>query len=118
MTSNAPPATNLSKLFASTSERSAMRARNSSDTGLITEDESCSARSVIRAYCAGEPSLAACPAAPGLAEEIEDLEAEASRMEQRRYDASDRKYQGARAMAARDLKAEYAQRVSRRPRAR
>jgi len=62
--------------------------------------------------------LAAFPAAPGNAEEIEDLEAEASRMEQRRYDASDRKYQGARAMAARDLKAQYAQRVSRRPRAR
>ncbi len=58
--------------------------------------------------------LAACPAASGVAEEIEDLEAEASGMDQRRYDASDRKYHGARAMAARDLKAEYAQRVSRR----
>ena len=32
----------------------------------------------------------------------------------RRYDASDRKYQGARPMAARELKADYARRVSRR----
>ncbi len=48
---------------------------------------------------AGE--LGAFPAAPGVAEEIEDLD-------QRRYDGSDRKYQGARAMAVRDLKAEYA----------
>ncbi|MBA3317723.1 MAG: hypothetical protein H0T50_06475 [Gemmatimonadales bacterium] len=59
-------------------------------------------------------NLAACPAGPGLAEEIEDLEANAARLDERQYDASDRKYQGARAMAARDLKAEYAQRVSRR----
>jgi hypothetical protein len=35
-------------------------------------------------------------------------------MEERRYNASDRKYQGARAMAARELKADYVQRVSRR----
>ncbi|MGH7514654.1 MAG: vWA domain-containing protein [Gemmatimonadales bacterium] len=53
-------------------------------------------------------------AAPDLAEEIDDLQAEATRMDQQRYDASDRKYQGARAMAARELKADYAQRVSRR----
>ncbi|HEX6107102.1 MAG TPA: hypothetical protein VFZ26_16050 [Gemmatimonadales bacterium] len=33
--------------------------------------------------------LAACPPSPGLADEIEDLEAEAARLEQRRYDASD-----------------------------
>jgi hypothetical protein len=49
-----------------------------------------------------------------MAEEIEDLRAEAARMDQQRYDASDRKYQAARAMAARDLKADCAQRVSRR----
>ena len=61
-------------------------------------------------------SLAACPNAPELAEEIEDLQANAARLDERRYDASDRKYQGARAMANRDLKAEYAQRVSRRRR--
>jgi Ca-activated chloride channel family protein len=53
-------------------------------------------------------------AAPGMAEEIDDLEAEAARLEQRRYDASDRKYQSARAMAARDSKMDYAARVSRR----
>jgi len=59
-------------------------------------------------------ALTACAAAPGVAEEMDDLQAEAARMDQRRYDASDRKYQGARAMAARELKADYAQRVSRR----
>jgi len=59
-------------------------------------------------------ALTACAAAPGVAEEIDDLQAEAARMDQRRYHASDRKYQGARAMAARELKADYAQRVSRR----
>lgn len=58
--------------------------------------------------------LSAYAAVPIVAEEISDLEAEASRLEERRYDAGDRKYQGARAMAARDLKAEYGQRVSRR----
>ncbi|MDQ3136689.1 MAG: VWA domain-containing protein [Gemmatimonadota bacterium] len=58
--------------------------------------------------------LTACPPAPGTAEEIADLEAEAARLEQRQYEASDRKYNAARAMAARDLKADYAQRVSRR----
>jgi hypothetical protein len=49
-----------------------------------------------------------------VAEEIEDLEEQAARMRARFYEASDRKYQSARAMAARDLKAEYAARVSRR----
>jgi Ca-activated chloride channel family protein len=58
-------------------------------------------------------ALAAC-AGPDSAEEIDDLQAEAARMDQRRYDAGDRKYQAARAMAARDLKADYAKRVSRR----
>ncbi|HET7470642.1 MAG TPA: VWA domain-containing protein [Gemmatimonadales bacterium] len=51
---------------------------------------------------------------PDTREEIDDLQAEAAKMDQRRYDATDRKYQAARAMAARDLKAEYAKRVSRR----
>jgi Ca-activated chloride channel family protein len=59
-------------------------------------------------------SLTPCAAAPGVAEEIEDLEAEAARMKERQYESSDRKYHGARAMANRDLKAGYAQRVSRR----
>ena len=59
-------------------------------------------------------SLAACAAAPAVAEEIDDFEAEAARMRERRYQSSDRKYHGARAMASRDLKADYAQRVSRR----
>lgn len=61
-------------------------------------------------------ALIPCAAAPGVAEEIEDLKAEAARMEEHRYDASDRKYQGARAMAAQELKADYARRVSRRGR--
>jgi Ca-activated chloride channel family protein len=69
------------------------------------------AASCLRQAAAG---LASCATAPGVAEEIGDLQAEAQRLDQRRYDASDRKYQGARAMAARDLKADYAQRVSRR----
>jgi hypothetical protein len=49
-------------------------------------------------------------------EEVEDLQREAGRLRARLYEASDRKYQSARAMAARDLKADYAARVSRRPR--
>jgi Ca-activated chloride channel family protein len=49
-----------------------------------------------------------------MAEEIDDLEVEAARLQQRQYEASDRKYQAARAMANRDLKADYVQRVSRR----
>jgi Ca-activated chloride channel homolog len=58
--------------------------------------------------------LAACAAAPGMAEEMEDLEQEAQRLQERQYEASDRKYHSARAMANRDLKADYARRVSRR----
>jgi hypothetical protein len=57
-----------------------------------------------------------CSQVPGVAEEIEDLEAEAVRMGERQYDANDRKYQGARAMAAKEMKADYARRVSRRQR--
>jgi Ca-activated chloride channel family protein len=59
-------------------------------------------------------ALQACPAAPGVAEEIEDLQEEAIRLEQRVYEASDRKYHSARAMANRDLKSDYAQKMSRR----
>jgi Ca-activated chloride channel family protein len=58
--------------------------------------------------------LAACPGAPDLAEEIDDLRAEAARMQKRLYDVSDRKYHGARAMANREQKANYAEKVSRR----
>jgi Ca-activated chloride channel family protein len=59
-------------------------------------------------------SLEACPGAPELAEEIDDLRMEAVRMKERLYDMSDRKYHGARAMANRDQKANYAEKVSRR----
>jgi Ca-activated chloride channel family protein len=58
--------------------------------------------------------LAACASAPGMAEEMDDLEQEAQRLQQRLYQSSDRKYHSARAMANRDSKAHYAQRVSRR----
>jgi hypothetical protein len=57
--------------------------------------------------------LSACPAAPGMAEEMNDLEEEAQRLQERIYESSDRKYHSARAMANRDSKADYAQRVSR-----
>jgi len=59
-------------------------------------------------------ALAACPPSSAVREEMEDLEAEAGRLRERLYEAKDRKYQAARAMAARELKADYAQRVSRR----
>ena len=59
-------------------------------------------------------ALQACPPSPAVAEEREDLEEEARRLRERLYEAKDRKYNAARAMAARDLKTEYAQRVSRR----
>jgi Ca-activated chloride channel homolog len=55
-------------------------------------------------------------AGPELAEEADDLRQEAERLRARMYEAKDRKYQAARAMAARELKADYAARVSRRPR--
>jgi Ca-activated chloride channel homolog len=58
--------------------------------------------------------LSVCEGVPMIAEEMEDLAAEAARLDARQYEAADRKYHGARAMASRDLKAEYAQRVSRR----
>lgn len=47
-------------------------------------------------------------------EEIEDLEAEARRMEDRLYEARDRKYNSARAMAAMESKMAYVERVRRR----
>jgi Ca-activated chloride channel homolog len=59
-------------------------------------------------------ALAACPPSPMLSEEMQDLEAEAGRLREQLYEARDRKYHAARSMAARELKAEYAQRVSRR----
>ena len=58
--------------------------------------------------------MSVCEAVPMIAEEMQDLDAEAHRLEARQYEASDRKYHGARAMANRDLKAGYAQSVSRR----
>jgi len=58
--------------------------------------------------------LSVCEGVPMIAEEIEDLAAEAARLDARQYEAVDRKYHGARAMANRDQKAEYARNVSRR----
>jgi hypothetical protein len=55
------------------------------------------------------------PAGAALEDEVEDLRAEAARLEERRFDATDRKYHQAQAMAARDMKADYARQV-RRPR--
>ena len=58
--------------------------------------------------------LSVCAGVPMIAEEMEDLAAEADRLDARQYQAADRKYHGARAMANRDLKADYARKVSRR----
>jgi Ca-activated chloride channel homolog len=58
--------------------------------------------------------MSAYPTTPAMAEEMEDLTAEALRLEARIYEASDRKYHGARAMANRELKADYLRQVSRR----
>ncbi|MDQ3427144.1 MAG: hypothetical protein M3477_04870 [Gemmatimonadota bacterium] len=58
-------------------------------------------------------SMSACESVPVIADEMQDLHAEAVRLEAREYEAVDRKYHGARAMASRDLKADYAKRVSR-----
>ena len=60
--------------------------------------------------------LAVCESVPAIAEEMQDLVAEAGRLAARHYEAADRKYYGARAMASRDLKSEYARNVSRKPR--
>ena len=60
--------------------------------------------------------LAALPSTPHLADEIEDLEAEAQRMEAEQYEPMDRKYHMARMNAARDLNVAYAEKISRRKR--
>ncbi|MEO7137435.1 MAG: VWA domain-containing protein, partial [Gemmatimonadales bacterium] len=57
--------------------------------------------------------MSACEAGPEFAEEMTDLVAEADRLDANQYHASDRKYHAARAMASRDLKADYAKHVSR-----
>jgi Ca-activated chloride channel family protein len=49
-----------------------------------------------------------------IAEEIEDLEAEATRLEERRYEAADRKYHLARGQARREMKVAYENKLSRR----
>jgi Ca-activated chloride channel family protein len=64
--------------------------------------------------CRVAETLAECEPDPVICEEIEDLRAEAARLRQRVYSPADRKYQGARAMANRDLKANYAAHMSRR----
>jgi hypothetical protein len=48
-----------------------------------------------------------------LAEVRDDVLAEAARLEERQYDARDRKYHLAQAVAARDQKAEYARTIRR-----
>jgi len=53
-------------------------------------------------------------AEPGVQEEIEDLAAEAERLEARQYDASDRKYHAARSMAVHQGKAAYLTKMRRR----
>jgi hypothetical protein len=51
--------------------------------------------------------------APGIAEEIDDLRAQARRLEAGTYSAMDRKYDSARAMAARDQKLAYVEKMRR-----
>jgi len=55
----------------------------------------------------------AAPPDTGLEEEADDLRAEGARLEQRRLDATDRRYHQAQAIAARDMKAHYARQVRR-----
>ena len=56
-------------------------------------------------------------ATPDVRDEVEDLEAEAARMEQRAYAPEvDRKYHLARHMAARDMKAAYLGKIARQKR--
>jgi len=50
---------------------------------------------------------------PGIAEEVEDLRAQALRLEAESYSALDRKYVSARAMAARDMKVGYVGKIRR-----
>jgi hypothetical protein len=69
------------------------------------------AQSLQQAYSLLKPYQAE----PGVQEEIEDLTAEAQRLQDRHYDAADRKYHSARAMAMRDEKAAYLKKM-RRPR--
>lgn len=63
-------------------------------------------------------AIAAAPyeADASVVEEMEDLRAQAERLEERRYSALDRKYDAARAMASRDLKEAYLRKMSRRGR--
>jgi hypothetical protein len=61
-------------------------------------------------------SLNACCLGPADAEEVQDLREEAMRIRSKVYEARDRKYHSARAMASRELKAEYVARLNRRPR--
>ena len=51
---------------------------------------------------------------PGVAEEIEDLKAESLRMEQRKYEAADRKYHIARSFGVEEMRAQYVDKLSRR----
>jgi Ca-activated chloride channel family protein len=64
--------------------------------------------------CRVAETLKASAPDPATMEEIDDLRAEAARLRQRLYAPADRKYQGARAMANRDLKVAYSKQVSRR----
>jgi ubiquitin len=60
-------------------------------------------------------AMQAAPLGADMEEEVEDLRAQAARLEEQRFDATDRKYNCAQAMAGRDMKARYARQV-RRPR--
>ena len=50
---------------------------------------------------------------PGIAEEVEDMRAQAVRLEEESYSALDRKYVSARAMAGRDMKVGYVEKMRR-----
>jgi Ca-activated chloride channel family protein len=67
-----------------------------------------------RALRAGAKALLPYQLDPALAEEAEDLTAEAERLETRRYESRDRKYHQARAVATMDSRVAYAAKISRR----
>jgi Ca-activated chloride channel family protein len=67
-----------------------------------------------QALRAGAKALLPYQLDPAVAEEAEDLAAEAERLEERRYESRDRKYHQARAVAAMDARVAYAEKISRR----
>jgi Ca-activated chloride channel family protein len=73
-------------------------------------DMDAAAAELRRGYSLLEPFVAE----PGVAEEIEDLKAESLRMEQRKYEAADRKYHLSRSAGAHEGRATYLATISRR----